>query len=192
VHVPGDRQDGGFETSRYRVGGFPDLPVECPYSGESSTVSLSTDLWNYYKGRGFQMRALCLTLASREVRYDPETGQRIPQYRLPGEYPRIPGVPHLGQVNIGGRWLPESFPFYAPNCFKTVQVISGKDTADTRWRPTGCVVRFDPGTGRPVQSGQLVEVYTGSEAGSGRDESTASRSSTVSDAKLGALVRGGR
>jgi hypothetical protein len=50
------------------------LPVGCPYQGEAETLSFSHAIVESYKRRGFTLKAMCVTLASGQVRFDPERG----------------------------------------------------------------------------------------------------------------------
>jgi hypothetical protein len=112
---------------------------------------------------------MCLALASSDARFDPETGSKLKCYRQVG-------------WESGG-----CFPFYAPDCFRTVQLISGNNTAEQQWRPTGCVVRYDPATGKVVQNVSDVKLWTGGGAGEAPDESSQTRTS-VDDARLGRFL----
>jgi hypothetical protein len=124
------------------------LPVECPYQGESETLSFSNTLVENYKRRGFTLKAMCVALASPDVQFDPENGHHIKQYALSG---------------LIGPGADRTYPFHLGDCFRAVQIISGDETADTRWRPIGCTPRYDPTTGRPVNGQKSVVLFTGGE-----------------------------
>lgn len=153
------------------VGPVSRLPVECPYQGEGWTISFSREFYQMYVGRGFSLKALCLALASENVRFDPETGAPLKCYRL-------------ADWEDGG-----CFPFYISDCFKSAQVISGNGTAEQQWRPTGCTLRFDPKTGRKVQRESDVTLFTGGGAGDVPDENSPTRTS-IDDARLGRFMSG--
>jgi uncharacterized protein YraI len=152
-------------------GNPPGLPVGCPYQGEGWTLSFSREFYQSYLQRGFSLKAMCLALASESVRFDPETGKKIKCYRIVG-------------WESGG-----CYPFFAPDCFRTVQLISGDNTAEQAWRPTGCPVRYDPSTGKVVRNVSEVKLFTGGGAGDAPDESSQTRAS-VDDARLGRLLSG--
>jgi len=145
------------------------LPVKCPYQGEGWTISFSDEFYESYKRRGFSLKAMCLSLGSEDVKFDPETGERLECYSLIG-------------WESGG-----CFPFYVSDCFRSVKVLSGDGTAEQVWRPTGCTVRFDPKTGKAV-NGSVVKLFTGGDAGDAPDQSQAG--SSVSSARLGKLLSG--
>jgi len=149
----------------------PKLPIDCPYQGEGWTVSFSREFYESYKARGFTLKAMCLALGSSDVRFDPETGRPLRCYSLAG-------------WEDGG-----CFPFYVSDCFRTYDLISGNDTAEQKWRPAGCNIRYHPKTGKRVNSAFAITLFTGGEAGDAPDESSETRTS-VSDAKLGSLLSG--
>jgi hypothetical protein len=148
-----------------------DLPVKCPYQGEGQTISFSNTFVERYRG-GVKLKAMCVALASADVRFDPKNGKRIKQYTLPG------------------MMLPFTYPFYLTDCFRVVQIISGNESANTRWRPMGCTPRYDPATGRRVEGQKSIVLFTGGEAGGAPDPNDKT-SSTVSSARLSDMLNGG-
>jgi hypothetical protein len=154
------------------------LPIACPYQGEGHTPSLSRELFDYYRNRGFALRPLCLALGSYDVRYDPSDGRRLSRYQLTG-------MEHLAPEDLEFY----RYPFHVPDCFRSVQVLEDLNY-EVSWRPTGCTVRYHPKTGAPVRNASSVKLGTGGGAGDAPNPSGRTVRSTVSDEKLGRLLRG--
>lgn len=68
IAEPGDERD------------FNQTPHRCyTYGGDGNGIAISDALLAQFKRRGFSLESLCLALES-EVRFDPETGKRLPTY----------------------------------------------------------------------------------------------------------------
>lgn len=129
---------------------------ECPYQGEAHTISLSQDIIASHKERGFSLAKLCLMLATGSVRYDPDTGERLPTYLFAG-------WPDYG-------FFSEEFLLKVPSCFKS-GAISGMGTYWHKFTPSGCQLNYHPWTGRrlspteaKVYAANLI-ISAGGEAG---------------------------
>jgi hypothetical protein len=144
------------------------LPVSCDEIPNGWGVTLSNELFEEYRRRGFSRSAVCLALGGNDIHFDPQTGQRLNLYEIPDDI-----------FGLRPAWLPD--------CYKSVQVVR-KSGYLVAWRPTGCTIRFHPSTGLPIKNAAMVEVTAGGEAGGGVDEDN--RSSTVSKDRARALVRG--
>lgn len=131
-------------------------------------VTLSNELFEAYRQRGFTKAAVCLALGGNDVYFDPATGRQLKLYRVTGD-----------TLSLRPIWLPD--------CYRTVQVIR-KGGYLIGWRPTGCTMRYHPSTGLPIASQEVVELSAGGEAGGGVDEDN--RSSTVSAARARELTQG--
>jgi hypothetical protein len=149
------------------------LPVCLGYVPNGWGVTISKELYEAYRLRGFSETAVCLGLGSIHVYFDPETGKQLNLYDDGGIF----GVRPL--------WLPD--------CYWKAQVITCKERelrgeSEVCWRPIGCTVRYDPSTGLPVKHPERVELVAGGPAGGGVDEDN--QSSTVSEDRLRSLVNG--
>jgi hypothetical protein len=158
--------------------GVADLPIRCPFQGVGHTPTLSRDLFDHYRNRGFSLRSLCLALGSYDVRYDPSTGHRLNRYQLAG-------MEDLEQGDIEFY----RFPLHVPDCFRTVEVLEDKG-ATVVWRPTGCVVRYHPKTGASVRNASAVRLHTGGAAGEAPGPLGSTVSSTVGEGRLRRMLRG--
>jgi hypothetical protein len=145
------------------------LPVSCDEVPNGWGVTISNQLFDIYKQRGFSREAVCLALGSDDVHFDPETGRRLKLYQISND--------EFQQVRA--LWLPD--------CFKEVEIVA-KGGWLVGWRPHGCTMRFHPLTGFPIDNPELVELSAGGEAGGGVDEDN--QSSTVSADRLRSLVNG--
>lgn len=152
------------------IGWNESLAVKCPYQGEGHTISFSPGFVASYKQRGFSLKTMCIGLASEELNFDPEDGTPVPQYKIIGEA----GTPGL-------------YPFFLPRCYRSIKIMAGNNTAWTRWRPTGCSLKYHPVTGHRLQQSGDVVLSTGGEAGDGNDE--VDGDTTVTDARLRALLQ---
>ncbi len=108
-------------------------------------VTISRELYDHYRRRGFTKEAVCLALGSADVSYDPETGRQLPLYELSGGLIR---------------------PLRLSDCYRTVQVYP-KTSYIIGWRPTGCTLRYHPTTGIRIHDPNAVELTSGGAAGGG-------------------------
>src|SRR5262245_39906443 len=142
------------------------LPVSCDEVPNGWGVTLSKELYDGYRRRGFSQTAICFGLGSIGVYFDPATGKQLTLYLTKdGPFPR---------------------PFWLPDCFKQVQII-GRGGGEISWRPIGCTLRYHPETGLPIDKPELVELTTGGAAGRGEDEDSRT---TVSADRAQALTQG--
>jgi hypothetical protein len=113
------------------------FPTRCYYYGDGSyDISLSDDLLARFKVRGFSRRSLCMALVS-EMRFDPETGQRLPTYIVAN----VESLSQPGYVPGAGE-LTAELPLDVQDCFK-----NGTPYAD-------CRIQYDPMTGRKLTARQ--------------------------------------
>jgi len=88
----------GISTREMRMRPFPN---SCQDAGNPN-LSVSNDLLQHFRGRGFSLESLCLGLSSR-IHYDPETGRQLP-------------LAHLFQL---GQLARETvIPLNLPDCFR--------------------------------------------------------------------------
>jgi hypothetical protein len=144
------------------------LPVSCAEIPNGWGVTLSNDLFEEYRRRGFSRSAVCLALGGTDVHFDPQKWAAAGALRDPGRHLRSP-------------------PGVAAGLLQGVEVIQ-KGGYLVACRPTGCTIRFHPSTGLPIKNAAVVEVSAGGAAGGRVDEDN--RSSTVSRDRARALVRG--
>jgi hypothetical protein len=146
------------------------LDIPCKEVPNGWGVTISKKLYNLYRKRGFSRAAVCLGLGGRGVYFDPATGRQLPLYepfRFTGD---------------------ASAPLWLSDCYRKVKIIRVFEQYLVYWRPTGCVLRYNPSTGEPVSNPNHVELVAGGEAGSGTDEDNGG--STISDDRLRNLVEG--
>lgn len=150
---------------------YKQFPIACDIVPNGWGVSISNELYSYYKGRGFTEKAVCLGLGTDGVNFDPATGKRLPIYKLSGDVFDL------------------LYPLYLPDCFRTVEIVDNKTPGYLlRWRPTNCQIHYHPTTGVKVSDPRLVELEAGGEAGPGTDEDN--QSSTVSEDRLKEILYG--
>ena len=133
-------------------------------------VTISNELFKYYRNRGFSMMSMCIALGSDGVYFDPETGRRLNLYEIQGDTFR------------------SLHPLWLPDCYRQIKVIAEGGYL-IGWRPTGCTLRYHPSTGLPIRNPELVELSAGGEAGPGMDEDNRS-SSTLTQDRLQTLLHG--
>jgi hypothetical protein len=143
-------------------------PISCDVVPNGWGVTISKELYDNYRQRGFSEKSLCLALGTSGVYFNPDTGERLNLYEITGDI-------------FGLR------PLRLPDCYRTVRVI-GTGGYLIGWQPTGCQMRYHPSTGLPIEHPGLVELDAGGEAGGGVDEDN--RSSTVSESRLRELLLG--
>lgn len=121
-----------------------DLRNKCYYYGDGGySISVSDEFLKRYQKRGFSLNSLCLGLVSG-IRFDPETGARLPTYIVADlkevkkqvrKYGEKKSKEHLriGVVN-------DELPLELPRCFSR-----GVPYSD-------CEMRFDPLTGKKLST----------------------------------------
>jgi hypothetical protein len=152
----------------------------CPYQGEGHTLAVSNDIKAAHEAKGFSFAKVCLMLATGSVRYDPETGERLPTYLFAG-------WPDYG--------FPEEYLLKIPSCFKSGR-IDGMGTYWHKFHPSGCKLNYHPWTGRRLDASETqaysvaLLVDAGGEAGpspSAESQTRESKLPTASNAMLGDL-----
>jgi hypothetical protein len=102
-----------------------------PEGGGSLNVALSEEFLEPYEKAGYPFDNLCMVLKSGQVRFDPETGERLPTYFVSGD------------------GFATEFTMIAPPCF-----AKGKFTQPQsflgRLQPLGCQVKYHPWSGREL------------------------------------------
>jgi hypothetical protein len=116
----------------------------CFWEGEADLdLSISDAFFAPYREKGFPIANLCLALkAGGEIRFDPETGTRMPTY-----------------VRLGTPFNDE-YLLIVPSCLARgkFQKVNGSVTF-ARLRPIGCRLNFHPWSGRPL-SRELAEALS--------------------------------
>jgi hypothetical protein len=112
----------------------------CPFVGDGAlSVGFSEDYYSAYKNVGMPISNLCLVLQSGQIRFNPETGQRLPTYVLKGS----------------GR--ADEYALAAPTCASKGTVTYGQNYGELN--PIGCAVNFHPWSGRKLLSNE-ASVFT--------------------------------
>jgi hypothetical protein len=105
---------------------FPHLKHRCYSYGDGGyMISISDTFLRGYEGRGFSLNSLCMGMISG-IRFDPETGERIPTFIVVRPKKKGKGVEAVtSELTLG-----------LPDCFK-----DGTPYSD-------CAMNFDPITGK--------------------------------------------
>jgi hypothetical protein len=127
----------GIELVGWGPAGGRELPEKCGgrYGGDGAyNFSFSRDFVAKFKKRGFTNLSLCMAMES-EIKYDPETGARLPTFVLAD----IPAV-RRGLVEAGT--ATDEIPFTVPDCFKNARPLHD------------CKLNFDMKSGRRLTTQQ--------------------------------------
>lgn len=105
--------------------------------GGQTHFSLSDERVVRYERRGVSFDNLCLASGSGQIRFNPETGERLPTFVMLAEW--------------DGVWV-RSFEFLldVPDCFGRGQEEISYYGDQARLQPLGCDIRFHPWAGRPM------------------------------------------
>jgi hypothetical protein len=141
--------DAGIKVAWNSGPDFKHYANRCYHYGEGGlSLSVSDELLARYKAKGFSLNSLCMGLVS-EVRFDPETGKRLPTYMLvdavalkaatKGRDVRKLTAKQLEACCSEPGLMTEELPLIVPACFK-----NGTPYSDCDWRygiKTGVKVR---------------------------------------------------
>lgn len=117
---------------------------KCSAAGDGAhTLSLSPQTVRKFKNRGFTIAQMCMALRIGDLRYDPETGKRLPTYII-GDRIEVARAAAHGQ-HFGAGVMSEEFPFTIPPCFRNSR-ISYAPIGETI--KTNCDFKFNPRTGK--------------------------------------------
>jgi hypothetical protein len=112
-------------------------PYKSPDIGAGHySMKFSDEAIKRYRQQGFNVRSLWLALTSGEIRFDPETGERLPTYVF---------IEHAGDGKVV---ISDEYPFFVPGCFSR-----GKTKVEhlgATMKPIGCVVKYHPWSGRKL------------------------------------------
>lgn len=112
---------------------------KCFYIGDGHiSLELTDDAAKQYQGTGFSPSQACMVLTSGQVRFDPETGERLPTYVVVDS-------------NNGKSFRSDELPFFAPKCFAKGKTTVKKDSFSARSNPLGCNVLYHPWSGRKLE-----------------------------------------
>jgi hypothetical protein len=106
----------------------------CPFDEDGK---IRGDTFAAYEAKGFSLTHLCMVLFGIAIRFDPETGGRLPTFVIDEGH---------GQIS------PE-YIFEPPSCFARGQSTVNKmpsGLTHVRLHPTGCKFRFHPWSGRKL------------------------------------------
>jgi hypothetical protein len=99
----------------------PGLPIGCYlYAGQAtmSLISISEEFLAHYKAKGFTRESLCMGLASY-MKYDPETGKRLPTYIY-----RDDAMVEAAVSNLDADTMPETtLTYYIPEIFADKEAL---------------------------------------------------------------------
>jgi hypothetical protein len=119
---------------------LPRLPRRCFSVGAGQIgMEFTERTFAAYERQGFSLDNLCLAFTSGEIKFDPETGNRLPTYVL------------------GDRGeLLQEIPFYVPTCFARGKAIITKLQHFATMKPLGCEVKYHPWSGRALNPGEVA------------------------------------
>jgi hypothetical protein len=104
-------------------------------------VDLSEKLISKYAAQGFDFDTLCLAFTAGQLRYDPETGERIPTF--------VDIMQHGNDAIIS-----HELPFVIPKCLAKSKIHRPEDiTAELVLK--GCNVKFHPWSGRQLEQWEI-------------------------------------
>jgi hypothetical protein len=116
------------------------FPNQCFQVGSGHDhFSLSDAFVERHARRGISFDNLCLALGAGQIRFNPETGERLPTFVLLQEW--------------DGLWL-STFEYLldVPSCFGGGITKIWQDANNARLRPIGCELKFHPWSGRPMSA----------------------------------------
>ena len=121
----------------------PKLDHECFYYGDGGySMSLSRELVQAYTARGYNLDQLCLVLRSPDLKYDPETGKRLPTF-IVVDPKALEQAQKMGFFE--GFEATEELPLHAPDCFSKSRMSPASSAVASL--DIACDIRFDPWTG---------------------------------------------
>jgi hypothetical protein len=128
---------------------LPRQPHKCFYIGDGHIgMELTARTYQQYAQAGFDSDTLCMVLTSGQIRFDPETGERLPTYVIADS-----------DGSGGSTALGSELPFYAPSCFSRGRTRVERQRLSATTHPLGCTVNFHPWSGRRL-SPQEVAFFT--------------------------------
>jgi hypothetical protein len=123
--------------------GIKSQPHKCFSVGAGHLgIDLSEQAFAPYRSKGFDLKNLCMVLTSGQIRFDPETGQRLPTYVIIHHYRQNDGTI--------SNFASDELLFYAPPCFARGKITRGNLFA--QMKPLGCTVEYHPWSGRKLSS----------------------------------------
>jgi hypothetical protein len=134
----------GIEVAKWGPKGGEDLPVKCgaSFGGDGMyDFSFSHQFVDKFKKRGFTTLSLCMGMGS-EIRYNPETGARLPAFILAD-------IPAIRRNAVEAGTLTEQVPYDLPDCFRNALPLED------------CKLNFDMKTGRRLTAQQSSKLKQG-------------------------------
>ncbi len=108
----------------------------CFYIGDGHvSFRVAEKTYHRYKQQGFNSNNLCLALTSGAIRFDPETGERLPTYVF------------ISSTHSASK----EFPFFVPRCFGHGRTKVEPQRGGATMKPIGCVVKYHPWSGRELR-----------------------------------------
>jgi hypothetical protein len=121
---------------------LPPMPHKCFYIGDGFMgMELSEATFAAYKEKGFSLENVCMVLRSGQVRFDPETGARLPTYVI------VDGSGKEASIT-------DELLFQAPSCFARGTLSKGQFSATLN--PIGCKVNYHPWSGRKLDPSEVA------------------------------------
>ena len=132
-----------YDQDRKRL---PKLPHQCWSVGAGHMgMELTAEAFAPYKKAGFDLKNLCMVLTSGQIRFDPETGKRLPTYVISYKFPDADGAD-----------LSDELPFFAPSCFARGKTKVEPKKNSALMNPLGCQVNFHPWSGRRLNAEEVA------------------------------------
>jgi hypothetical protein len=121
------------------------LPHKCFYIGDGHVgMEISKDAFEPYAKQGFSLATLCLALTSGQIRFDPETGARLPTYVF-ADKPNPSGP----------AFISDEYPFFVPKCFGKGKTDVQPSRFSATMKPIGCTVNYHPWSGRKLNDDEV-------------------------------------
>ncbi|MCB2077064.1 MAG: hypothetical protein KDE55_05120 [Novosphingobium sp.] len=126
----------------------PKLAHECFYYGDGGySMSLSDELVASYRARGYDLDRLCVVLRSPDLKYDPETGRRLPTF-IVVDPKALKEAQEMGFFE--GFEATEELPLHAPDCFAKSHMSPPETSVASL--DIACNIRFDPWSGMELSA----------------------------------------
>ncbi|MDD9892594.1 MAG: hypothetical protein OXT49_03650 [Gammaproteobacteria bacterium] len=145
-----DLRELGIALSGFGAEQPKPFPNQCFYYGDGGySMSLSQEMVDRYKALGVNQETLCFVFRVGGLRFDPESGERLPTYMLADTQT----LERYGPEMIEPSTLSGELPLHVPPCFRKGQV---KEIMFGREMQHSCEFKYDPWTGVPLSPVEMA------------------------------------
>ena len=127
-------------------------PLVCNFKvlAHTSEIHMTPAFFERYKKAKIPLRQLCMVLLSGQVRFNPETGERLPTFVVLSEQ-----VDEKGEKSF---LASDELPLMVPECFGKGK-MSRPQSFVSQMEPVGCTVNYHPWSGRKLSTTER-DVFT--------------------------------